>query len=629
MGSQVVRVHSFGKGSLGGIGKEVEREEKDLLENRNKDIDKNRTHMNEFYKHTENGMYGEWKDTCKRLNITNSENLKKNATAFEGMVITSDKEYFEKLGYVPGQVPPEKVKEFFDRSYEFAKQEIGFKGTDSNILSACVHYDETTPHLQLYYVPVVDSWKEKVYEKDENGKVLKNENGSPIQARDDHGKIIYKDVENSEKRRLNRTQFWQNKGGKNSYTLMQDRYYEQVSKEYGLGRGEKGSTKEHTTKAQWEAQKLDKELAIKSKELTAHEQKIEKLKGELEYAKDGSVAIPQLANKQKTAEIQDQNKGLRLEVRNLTDENGSLKAEVEKFKAQEKARAEALKDRNSLERRSLDSLDREKIYKAYLKQNPQLEPVMKPYENYVDKAHDFGRKMVEHKEQFVVCQESRKTALESIQEVQAKKSTLETNLSQIKAIERPLNDSRSQLRELEHERSQYSALQFLKKRDCDKQIADSKKKIQDYENTLETKFGMQGRTDSVAILDEIQWHEREIRKCREQINEKSLHADKMASQAQEHLKQYKLMAKSKECLVTPAKGIVERYDNEYEPPREYNYTLSKNSRDGLTRGNQEREETRQTMDDWKSIINQRKADEMLKEPKIETPTKTIEHSFER
>lgn len=96
------------------------------MENRNEDIDKSRTHLNEFYKHTQNGMYGEWKDTCKNLNVTNADNLKKNAVAFEGMVITSDKEYFEKLGYVPGQEPPEKVKRVFDRSYEFAKQKSVF-----------------------------------------------------------------------------------------------------------------------------------------------------------------------------------------------------------------------------------------------------------------------------------------------------------------------------------------------------------------------------------------------------------------------------------------------------------------------------------------------------------------------
>lgn len=463
MSSQVLRVEGFSKGSLMGIGREVEREENYVLQHRNPDIDIERTHLNHIYKQTKNGMYGEFKDICKKLNVSNADNLKKNATAFEGIVITSDKEYFENLGYVPGQEPPEKVKEFFDKSYDFAKQEIGFQGTDNNILSAVVHYDETTPHLQLYYVPVVDSWKDKVYQKDENGKVLKNANGSPIQARDNKGKIIYKDIENSEERRLNRTQFWQNKGGKNSYSLMQDRYYEQISKEYGLGRGEKGSTKQHTTKAQWEAQKLEKELDIKTKELTAHQQKIEKLKSELEYAKDGSVSIPQLANKQKITEIQDQNKALKVEVLNLQTVNSELMSEVKKFKNNEKERNEALKNRNSIERRSLDALESENIYKAFLLGNPQLEPIMRPFDNFVKRTHEYGQQMVKHKQRYVECIESRKIALKSIQDAQAMKSIIEKNLSEIRAIERHINDFKNRLTELEKGREQCTTLQFLKK----------------------------------------------------------------------------------------------------------------------------------------------------------------------
>lgn len=634
MSSQVVRVQGFSKGSLSGVGREVEREEKDKLEHRNPDIDIERTHMNEIYKQTKNGMYGEFKDVCKELNVSNADNLKKNATAFEGMVITSDKAFFEKLGYVPGQEPPEKVKEFFDKSYEFAKQEIGFKGTDTNILSAVVHYDETTPHLQLYYVPVVDSWKDKVYEKDENGKVLKNENGSPIQARDDKGKIIYKDVENSEERRLNRTQFWQNKGGKNSYSQMQDRYYEQVSKEYGLGRGEKGSTKEHTTKAQWEVQKLDKELSIKIKELTAHEQKIEKLKSELVYAKDGSVAIPQLADKQKVSEIQNQNISLRREVLILQAENKNLKSEVEKLKEKEKARTDALKDRNSIDRKALDALDRQKIYNAYMatirKKTDNLDKAMQPYEKMVKQAHAYGEKMVEHKQGYVECMESRKMTSELIQEIQTRKSTLETNLNEIRAIQRPLNDTRNRLVELEQEREQYTTLQFLKKRECDKQISDSKEKIKAYETTLETKFGMSGRTDEYAITDEIRHRESELRKCREQINEKSALADKMSNEAQEHLKEYKLMVKSKECLTPSVKSIVERYDNEYEPPRDYKYTLNHQNREGLPKGKtNEREETRRTMDDWKDIINKQNAEKMLEEPTVKPKINTKDLGIER
>ena len=620
MSSQVLRVEGFSKGSLMGIGREVEREENYVLQHRNPDIDIERTHLNHIYKQTKNGMYGEFKDICKKLNVSNADNLKKNATAFEGIVITSDKEYFENLGYVPGQEPPEKVKEFFDKSYDFAKQEIGFQGTDNNILSAVVHYDETTPHLQLYYVPVVDSWKDKVYQKDENGKVLKNSNGSPIQARDNKGKIIYKDIENSEERRLNRTQFWQNKGGKNSYSLMQDRYYEQISKEYGLGRGEKGSTKQHTTKAQWEAQKLEKELDIKTKELTAHQQKIEKLKSELEYAKDGSVSIPQLANKQKITEIQDQNKALKVEVLNLQTVNSELMSEVKKFKNNEKERNEALKNRNSIERRSLDALESENIYKAFLFGNPQLEPIMRPFDNFVKRTHEYGQQMVKHKQRYVECIENRKIALKSIQDAQAMKSIIEKNLSEIRAIERHINDFKNRLTELEKGREQCTTLQFLKKRDFDKQISDCKEKIKEYEKTLE------GHSISEKILN----HEKELQKYVQQINDKSIHANNLTSQAQEHLKEYKLMIQAKEYLNPSPKRIIERYDKEYEPPKEYSSLLSHQNKEGLPKGKaNEREEIKKTIEYWKDIMNSQKVNKMLEEPQISTPKKSIDRGMSR
>lgn len=269
MSSQVVRVERFTKGSLSAIGKEVERDEKDLFENRNEDIDRSRTHLNEFFKLTNNGMYNEWKETCERLNIVNANKLKKNVTAFEGMVITSDRAFFESLGWSPGEDPTVGMNDFFNQAYEFACREIGFRGTDENILSAAIHYDETTPHLQLYYIPVVDSWKEKVYEKDENERVKKSSTGSPIQARDEKGKIIYNRVTNSLDRRLNRSEFWQNKGGKNSYTRMQDRFQELVGKNFGLDRGEIGSTREHTTKQKWQKQQLDQQLEQTQKSIDA------------------------------------------------------------------------------------------------------------------------------------------------------------------------------------------------------------------------------------------------------------------------------------------------------------------------------------------------------------------------
>ena len=175
------------------------------------------------------------------------------------MIITSDKSFFERLGYIQGQPPPQKVIDFFNRSYGFVLRQIGYHGTDENILSAVVHLDETTPHLQLYYIPLVDTGKKKVYAKDENGKVLRNEKGSPIQAKDRHGKSIYEEVKLPHPK-ICSSDFWEQRGGQLSFGNLQDDFYEQVSIRYGLERGEVGSNKKHTTKYEWEKQRQEKEL---------------------------------------------------------------------------------------------------------------------------------------------------------------------------------------------------------------------------------------------------------------------------------------------------------------------------------------------------------------------------------
>lgn len=48
---------------------------------------------------------------------------------------------------------------------------------------------------------------EESLSKDEDGKVLRSEKGSPIQARDSKGKLMWNDVTDSEKRKLSRDSF--------------------------------------------------------------------------------------------------------------------------------------------------------------------------------------------------------------------------------------------------------------------------------------------------------------------------------------------------------------------------------------------------------------------------------------
>jgi hypothetical protein len=288
MSTQVVRVQTFTKGSLSNIGKEVDRDD---IEHRNADIDVSLSHLNRSYKDAPNGFYNQYGDIKTALNAQGKE--VKNGVAFEGMVITANKEFFEKLGWQKGQSEPKEVKEFFDRSYSFALEKIGYQGTDKNILSAKVHYDETTPHLQLYYLPITEKWQDKVYAKDENGKVLRSEKGTPIQAKDENGKTIYNECSDCTAPKLSRAEFWRVRGGQHSYRIMQDQYQESVGKHYGLERGDIGSDREHRSKNQWEAEQLRNEV-----------EPLKKLKTEIQQVDDIGKTMPFGQTLIKTVELE-------------------------------------------------------------------------------------------------------------------------------------------------------------------------------------------------------------------------------------------------------------------------------------------------------------------------------------
>ena len=109
--------------------------------------------------------------------------------------------------------------------------------------------------MHIYFTPVVNEVKRKVFELDENGHQLKheivNKNGEkklvPIQKKDENDKNIYETVKG---KFLNSDQFWKQKGGNASYTLLQDDYNEFIkSKGFNLFRGEIGGDKIHLTNA--------------------------------------------------------------------------------------------------------------------------------------------------------------------------------------------------------------------------------------------------------------------------------------------------------------------------------------------------------------------------------------------
>ena len=66
---------------------------------------------------------------------------------------------------------PEKVKDFFQDSYNFLEKLVG----KENVIYAEVHYDEDTPHMHFYFMPIVNEVKRKVFETGSNENIIYRE----------------------------------------------------------------------------------------------------------------------------------------------------------------------------------------------------------------------------------------------------------------------------------------------------------------------------------------------------------------------------------------------------------------------------------------------------------------------
>ena len=216
-----------------------------------------------------------------------------NTNILNGCIITSGPEFFRKLGlpmkdtervHVEGnhigepifcpdiktkEDIPEKVLEYFDESYRFMSNIVG----KENVVYAGVHFDEDTPHMHFYFLPVVDHVRRKVFETDESGKRLTKQiytknntiKNVPIQKLNEKGKPIY-EVEYG--KFLNTDEFWKQLGGKASFARLQDQYNEYItSKGFELDRGEIGANKHHQDKAEHNIKVLEDKIDKLNKEL--------------------------------------------------------------------------------------------------------------------------------------------------------------------------------------------------------------------------------------------------------------------------------------------------------------------------------------------------------------------------
>ncbi len=364
-GKQVVRVETqYKKDDLYNIG--VEMTDRKGTGN----YDKDRTIFNvEYVSLTQNNLYQEVKNNLKVRNIEYQN--RPNTNLLNGVTFTSGPEFFQSLGmkfkdsgrtYHTGDkkgqavmIPDIKskgditkaVSYFFDSCMEFLKEYVG----EENILLSQIHYDEDTPHLQAYFVPVVTKVKRKCFVKDENGNVVKEEikkkDGTtsivPKLLRDDKGKIVYEEVNG---KFLNCDQFWKDKGGKLSFHQMQNDFNKFITeKGFNLYRGDVGSNKENQSKLDYDIAEKKAELEELNKEKENTLKIIENSKNglkNLEYNSDYSNVLN--STKRKLGGYKDDDvfkiikytKGLQHKIIILSTDNANKDMEIAKLTEENK-----------------------------------------------------------------------------------------------------------------------------------------------------------------------------------------------------------------------------------------------------------------------------------------------------
>lgn len=266
----VARVETYTKISITKAERHNERKNKSYS---NMNVDLDQTPNNIHYKRCETTYNEKLKEMLDRGQVS-LRGLRANANLFDELIFDINSDYFEKHGGY------EFAKEFYERAFHFAEQEMG---TD-NIISAVMHADELNTalteeygkpiyhyHLHVVALPVVRKevkWTKKCKNKSLIGttkevinQVSHSNKWKSEQLLDNQGKPVY------------------DKKGKavliKSYSLLQDRFFQYMSDSgyKDFIRGVKGSNQEHLDDLQFKIKKDTERLEritnkVKEKEIS-------------------------------------------------------------------------------------------------------------------------------------------------------------------------------------------------------------------------------------------------------------------------------------------------------------------------------------------------------------------------
>ena len=180
-------------GNLQGIQRHNQRE---TTNHSNKDIDISRSFLNYVFVHSQPINY---QNTIKHIidsQRISQRAVRKDAVLVDEWIITSDLTFFEDKS---------NIKEFFQDTVTYFADRCG----QQNIAYAMVHLDETTPHMHLGIVPMIDGKLSSKAMFDRSA--LKNIQDELPQFLQDKGHHIERGLKGSEQKHLSVEEFKENK----------------------------------------------------------------------------------------------------------------------------------------------------------------------------------------------------------------------------------------------------------------------------------------------------------------------------------------------------------------------------------------------------------------------------------
>lgn len=216
----IMRVEKRKINSMTGLEAEANRTKKDEGRFPNSDVDWELTSQNIHLIKTD-GWREEFKRQAEKTGVkTRSDSI----TMLDGLY-TASSEFFEGKSH-------DQILKYFDQCLDFhIKHYCG--GDDERLINAVIHLDEKTPHLQVASIPII-------YDKEK-----------------DFYRLTAKTI----------------MGNRKAYQDRQEAFYNEVTKQWGLERGEVTKdpvrAKKHLHKREWQLQEAEKQLKAINKNIEA------------------------------------------------------------------------------------------------------------------------------------------------------------------------------------------------------------------------------------------------------------------------------------------------------------------------------------------------------------------------